>query len=370
MDQRPDSAHERATTLSELAALFLRLGATSCGGPAAHIALMEDEVVTRRGWLTRPAFLDLLGAANLIPGPNSSELAMHIGWRRGGGAGLVVAGAAFIGPAVLITGLIAWMYVRVGSLPAMAGPLLGVRAAVLAVIAAAIWRLGRTALKSTALAVAGGLVLIAALLGGNELLLLLGGGVLGACWVAGIPRVGGPATMAAAEPTLLALALFFLKIGSVLYGSGYVLFAFLEGGLVQQLHWLTRAQLTDAIAAGQFTPGPVLSTATFVGYLVFGWSGAAVATLGIFLPSFILVALTARLVGRLRRSPWTAAFLDAVNAAALGLMAAVAFHLARMALAGPATWAISAGAFLVLARTSINPGWIVLAGLLLGALLA
>lgn len=369
MDQRPDPAPETTTPLSELAALFLRLGATSFGGPAAHIALMEDEVVTRRAWLTRPEFLDLLGAANLIPGPNSSELAMHIGWRRGGAAGLVVAGAAFICPAVVITGLIAWIYVRFGSLPAMAGPLLGVRAAVLAVIAAAIWRLGRTALKSTALAVAGALVLIAALLGGNELLLLLGGGVLGACWIAGLPRLGGGAAPRAVEPTLLGLALYFLKIGSILYGSGYVLFAFLEGELVGQLHWLTRPQLVDAIAAGQFTPGPVLSTATFVGYLIFGWTGAAVATLGIFLPSFLLVALTSPLVGRLRRSPWTAAFLDAVNVAALGLMVAVSLHLAATALVGPATWAIAAAAFLVLARTSINPGWIVLAGLLLGALL-
>ncbi len=370
MAQRSDSAHEYATPLAGLATLFLRLGATSFGGPAAHIALMEDAVVTRRAWMTRAEFLDLLGAANLIPGPNSSELAMHLGWRRAGGAGLLVAGFAFILPAVLITGVLAWIYVRFGNLPAMAGPLAGVRAAVLAVITAAIWRLGTTAVKSRVLAIAGALVLIAALLGGNELLLLLGGGVLGACWIAGIPRFGRGVALGAIEPTLLALGLFFLKIGSILYGSGYVLFAFLEGGLVEKLGWLTRPQLVDAIAAGQFTPGPVLSTATFVGYLVLGWPGAVIATLGIFLPSFVFVALTSRLVGRLRRSPWSAAFLDAVNVAALALMVSVTLHLATTALAGPATWAIAALAFLVLARTTINPGWIVLGGLLLGGLLA
>lgn len=369
MVHRPDPAHEHATPLAELAGLFLRLGATSFGGPAAHIALMEDAVVSRRAWLTREEFLDLLGAANLIPGPNSSELAMHIGWRRAGAVGLCVAGLAFILPAVLITGIFAWMYVRFGNLPALAGPLAGVRAAVLAVIIAAIWRLGKTAVKSRVLAVAGALTLIAALLGGNELLLLLGGGVLGACWIAGVPGFGRGAVLGVIEPTLLALGLFFLKIGSILYGSGYVLFAFLEGGLVQQLHWLTRPQLVDAIAAGQFTPGPVLSTATFVGYLVLGWTGAVVATLGIFVPSFVFVALTSRLVGRLRRSPWSAAFLDAVNVTALGLMVSVTLHLATTALAGPATWGIAGVAFLVLARTKINPGWIVLGGLLSGGLL-
>jgi len=370
MVQRPVPAHERANPLAELATLFLRLGATSFGGPAAHIALMEDAVVTRRGWLTRAEFLDLLGAANLIPGPNSSELAMHIGWRRAGGAGLLVAGFAFILPAVLITGLLAWSYVRFGDLPAMAGPLAGVRAAVLAVIISAIWRLGKTAVKSRVLGIAGSLVLIASLLGGNELFLLLGGGVLGACWIAGVPRFGRGAALRGIEPTLVALGLFFLKIGSILYGSGYVLFAFLESGLVERLHWLTRPQLVDAIAAGQFTPGPVLSTATFVGYLVLGWTGALIATLGIFLPSFVFVALTSRLVGRLRRSPWSAAFLDAVNVAALGLMVSVTLHLATTALTGPPTWGIAALAFLVLARTALNPGWIVLGGLVLGGLLS
>ncbi|MEO8140310.1 MAG: chromate transporter [Gemmatimonadota bacterium] len=369
MDHRPIPAAEGPAHLGELAALFFRLGATSFGGPAAHIALMEDAIVARRGWVSREEFLDLLGAANLIPGPNSSELAMHLGWRRAGGAGLVIAGIAFILPAAVITAMFAWIYVRLGTLPAMAGPLAGVRAAVLAVIAAAIWRLGKTAIKTRTLAVAAALVLAAALLGGNELMLLLGGGVIGACWIAGFPRVGRGASLKVVEPNLLGLGLYFLKIGSILYGSGYVLVAFLEGGLVERLGWLTRPQLVDAIAAGQFTPGPVLSTATFVGYLVLGWPGALVATLGIFLPSFLLVAATVRLVSRLRRSPWTSAFMDAVNVSALALMVAVALHLASTALGGPATWGIAAIALLVLTRWTVNPGWIVLGGLLVGALL-
>ncbi len=357
------------TPLGELAALFLRLGATSFGGPAAHIALMEDAVVTRRGWLSREEFVDLLGVTNLIPGPNSSELAMHLGWLRGGAAGLVTAGLAFILPAVLITAGFAWVYVHLGSLPAFSGPLAGVRSAALAIIAAAVWRLGRTALRTRTLAGLGALVLAAALLGGDEVLLLFAGGVLGSCWIAGLPGGFRGRTLGAVAPNLLGLGGYFLKIGSVLYGSGYVLVAFLEGGLVERLGWLTRPQLVDAIAAGQFTPGPVLSTATFVGYLVLGWPGAVVATIGIFMPSFIFVALTTRLVVRLRRSPWSRAFLDAVNVAALALMAAVTLQLATTALASLPSGAIGLAAFLVLYRWSVNPAWVVLGGLLLGALL-
>lgn len=349
--------------------LFARLGATSFGGPAVHLALMEEEVVTRRGWISRERFLDLVGAANLIPGPNSSELAMHIGWQRGGMAGLVGAGVAFILPAVVLTGLLAWAYTLWGALPALAAPLAGIRAAVLAVIAAAVWRLGRTAVKSRALAGLGALVLGAALLGGGELPLLLAGGVLGACWIAGIPGLGRPGTTAVVEPTLLGLAIYFLKIGSILYGSGYVLVAFLEGGLVERYGWLSRTELLDAVAAGQFTPGPVFSTATFAGYLVAGWPGAGVATIAIFLPSFALVAITRRLADRLRNKPWTAAFLDSVNVAALGLMLAVSIRLAANSLTGPATWTIALAAAGVSVRWPVNPAWIVLGGALLGTAL-
>jgi len=331
--------------------------------------MMEEEVVTRRGWISRARFLDLVGAANLIPGPNSSELAMHIGWQRAGMPGLLGAGAAFILPAAALTGLLAWAYTRWGTLPALATPLAGVRAAVLAVIAAAVWRLGRAAVKRRVLAALGVTVLVAALLGAGELPLLLAGGVLGACWIAGIPGLGRSGTTAAVEPTLLGLGIYFLKIGSILYGSGYVLVAFLEGGLVEHYGWLTRAELLDAVAAGQFTPGPVFSTATFAGYLVAGWPGAAVATIGIFLPSFVLVALTRRLADRLRGQPWTAAFLDSVNVAALSLMLAVAVRLAATSLTGPASWAIALAAAAASVRWAVNPAWIVLGGAVLGAVL-
>ncbi len=370
--------------MRDLLLLFFRLGATSFGGPAAHIAMMQEEVVRRRAWLGPEEFLDLLGAANLIPGPNSSELAMHLGWRRAGVAGLVGAGISFILPAVAITALFAWAYVRFGTLPALQAPFAGIRAAVLAVIGIAVLRLGRTAVKSRPLALVGTLVFAAALLGVSELILLFAGGVVGACWLAGFPGRGRPGTTlgllpawvlalgtqssetAASLPTLSALGLFFLKVGSVLYGSGYVLIAFLQGGLVERYGWLTRAQLVDAVAAGQFTPGPVLSTATFVGYLVLGPAGAMVATAAIFLPSFVLVAVTAPHVHRLRQTPWLAAFLDSVNVAALGLMAAVTIQLARSTLTGPAPGAIALAGLLVALRWKVNPAWLVLSGALLG----
>jgi chromate transporter len=353
--------------LTELALVFGRLGVTSFGGPAAHIALMEEEVVKRREWIPHERFLDLLGLANLVPGPNSSELAMHIGWQRAGFPGLLVAGVAFIAPAIAITSIFAWGYVASGALPALAAPLAGVRAALIAVILGAVWRLGRRAVRSRYLALLGLLVLATALLGGNELYLLLGAGILGACWVQGLPKFRWPGTTAALEPTLLGLTLYCLKIGSILYGSGYVLIAFLQGGLVDRLHWLTRAELLDAVAAGQFTPGPVLSTATFIGYLILGWPGAVLATAGIFLPSFIFVGLTSRLVGRLRKTEWAAAFLDSVNVAALGLMVAVAARLAHDALPGIWTWVIAITAFAVLFRWSVNPAWVVLGSAIVGA---
>ncbi|HXW96113.1 MAG TPA: chromate transporter [Gemmatimonadales bacterium] len=356
-------------TLMELARVFLRLGATSFGGPAAHIAIMEEEIVKRRGWVTRERFLDLLGAANLIPGPNSSEVAMHLGWQRAGMPGMVVAGIAFIFPAVAITLALAWAYAAYGTLPLLTAPFAGIRAALIAVILGAVWRLGRSAIRSPTLAVIGVLVLAASLAGGNELFLLLAAGVLGASWTAGIPGFARGGTAGAVEPTLLALFLYFLKIGSILYGSGYVLIAFLEGGLVDRLHWLTRAQLLDAIAAGQFTPGPVLSAAAFVGYLIYGVPGALLSTLGIFLPSFVFVAITSPWVGRLRKTPWPAAFLDSVNVASLALMVAVAVKLIPEALTGVRAWVIAVASLLVLARWSLSPAWIVGAGALLGWLL-
>lgn len=370
--------------LGEVAALFLKLGVIGFGGPAAHIALMEEEVVGRRKWLSREHFLDLVGATNLVPGPNSTEMAIHVGYLRAGWAGLALAGISFIAPAVLVTGGLAWAYVKFGSLPQVVPFLYGIKPAVLAIIVAAVWRLGSTAAKDRRLLVIGVAVALASLFGMDEVVALLLGGVLGMCWLrvsqwegpgamgavvslaAGAGVQGATTAVAAIGFSLWQLGLFFLKVGSVLYGSGYVLVAFLEGGLVHGYGWLTQQQLLDAIAIGQFTPGPVLSTATFIGYLISGVPGAAVATAAIFLPSFLFVAALNPLVPRLRRSPWTSAFLDAVNISSVALMAAVTVKLSATALTGWPAWLIAlvaAGAGL---RWRINAAWLVVGGAILG----
>lgn len=379
--------------MSELVRLFLKLGLVAFGGPAAHIAMMEEEVVERRGWLTRQHFLDLVGATNLIPGPNSTEMSMHVGYERAGWTGLFVAGACFIGPAVLVTGGLAWLYVRYGTLPAAEPLLFGIKPAVIAVILTAVWRLGRKAVKGWRLATLGVAVTFAALLGMNEVLALLGGGIVGMLWLrasdgdgglgspgsagvvfAGLPGGLGQAAAgtaaAAAGVSLWKLGLFFLKVGAVLYGSGYVLVAFLRGDLVVRYGWLTEAQLLDAIAIGQFTPGPVLSTATFIGYVIQGVPGAAVATLGIFLPSFLFVLVLNPLVPKLRDWPWSAAFLDAVNVAAVGLMLAVTFELGASTLTSWPAWAIAGLAAVAAWRWRVNPAWLVVGGAGLGWLLS
>lgn len=367
--------------LVELSGLFLKLGVIGFGGPAAHIAMLEDEVVQRRRWLSREHFLDLVGATNLIPGPNSTEMTMHVGFLRAGWPGLIVAGASFILPAVLLTGLLAWFYVRFGALPQVEPFLFGVKPAVLAIILTAVWRLGRAAARNARLLVIGGAVGLGVLLGLNEVLALLLGGVIGMLWLRqsaallGLlaPGLGlswpGGLLAAANEVSLWQLGGFFLLIGSVLYGSGYVLIAFLEGGLVQRFGWLTQQQLLDAIAIGQFTPGPVLSTATFIGYILAGWPGAIVSTIGIFLPSFLFVAALNPWIPRLRRSPCTGAFLDAVNISAVGLMAAVLIKLALVTLASwqAALIALVAGGAAL--RWRLNAGWLVLGGALAGWLL-
>jgi chromate transporter len=392
--------------LRELAALFLKLGTISFGGPAAHIALMETEVVRKRQWLTRQQFLDLLGAANLIPGPTSTEMAINVGFVRAGWMGLCVAGASFILPAALITAGFAWAYVRFGALTQAVSVLTGIKAAVIAVIAIAIWRLGKTAVKSVDLAVLGGLALVAFFLGLNPIVILFGGGLLGmllrqaaSLRTPGIPlltllslrrsvsantagavfarfvrlfptlAVASGAT-AVARPSVYRISLFFLKVGAALYGGGYVLLAFLDQGLVQQHAWLTHQQLLDAVAIGQFTPGPVLSTATFIGYLLGGVPGAAVATVAIFLPSFFYVALLAPILYRLRQSAWISAFLDSVNVCAVALMAGVTYRLSTDALRGWPTWVIALLSLAVLLRWKVGPAWIVLAGGVAGLLLA
>ncbi len=390
--QPPDSealapaAPDRATALKELALLFLRLGTTAFGGPAAHIAMMEDEVVRRRRWLSRDEFVDLLGATNLIPGPNSTELAIHIGHRRGGWPGLVVAGACFILPAFLIVGAIAWAYARFGSLPRVDALLYGVKAVIIAVVLQALWGLVRSVVKTRLAAAVGVAAVTASVLGVHELLLLLLAGLTVLLWRAGERRLHAPPRASALLPlwpvlplgaaatavpfSLPGLFLFFLKVGSVLYGSGYVLLAFLRSDLVERYGWLTEAQLLDAVAVGQVTPGPVFTTATFVGYVLGGPSGAVLATVGIFLPAFVFVALSGPLVPRLRRSWVAGAFLDGVNVASLALMAVVTWQLGRAALVDAWTVGLALVSAVLLIRYRVNSAWLVLGGGVVGILVA
>jgi chromate transporter len=356
--------------MRELALLFLRLGTTAFGGPAAHIAMMEDEIVRRRAWLTREEFLDLLGAANLIPGPNSTELAIHIGYRRGGWRGLVVAGISFILPAALLVTGIAWLYVRYARLPQAAGVLYGVKPVIIAIVAHALWRLARTAMKTPLLAIAAVLAAIAVVAGAHELAVLFGTGIAIAL-LRGRPKAAmfaAPLAAASSVPAfgLLPLFLFFAKVGAVLFGSGYVLIAFLRADLVERWHWLTESQLLDAVAVGQITPGPVFTTATFIGYIMGGPAGALVATVGIFLPAFVFVAISAPLVARLRQSVTAAAFLDGVNAASIALMAFVTWQLGRTAIVDATTIALALASAIVLLRYNVNSAWLVLAGAAIG----
>jgi chromate transporter len=380
--------------LKELAKVFLKLGIIGFGGPAAHIAMMEDEVVRRRGWLTREHFLDLIGATNLIPGPNSTEMAIHVGYIYARWLGLIVSGVCFILPAVLITAILAWVYVNYGAFPQVVPLLYGIKAAVLAIILNALWRLGKKAVKSRKLLIiALGVVALLMLLKLDEVIALLIGGILGMLWLRSGDQNKPPGNqttlfiaslttgtfsasvtaVSVANVSLWQLGLFFLKIGSILFGGGYVLVAFLQGGLVQEYGWLTQQQLLDAIAIGQFTPGPILSTATFIGYIIAGIPGAIVATLGIFLPSFFFTAALNPLVPRLRASKWTAAFLDAINVSSVALMLVVTIQL------GIATLIVSEPPYIdflavgiaiisaILAiRYQINAAWIVLGAALIG----
>ncbi|MFB3820097.1 MAG: chromate efflux transporter [Candidatus Methylomirabilales bacterium] len=366
--------------LREATLLALKLGCIAFGGPAAHIALLRQEVVTRRKWLTDQHFLDLLGATNLIPGPNSTEMVMHVGHLRAGWPGLVCAGAGFILPAAVIVTLLAWAYARYGATPTGEVLLYGIKPVIIAIVLQALWGLGRTAAKTPLLA---GVGLAAAglyLLGWNEIGLLAAGAALvtlvrnagrlgSATPLALAPLLGSAAGLGApgaGAGILGPLFLIFLKIGAVLYGSGYVLLAFLRNDFVLRLGWLSDRQLLDAVAVGQFTPGPVLTTATFIGYLVGDLPGAFLATLGIFLPAFVFVAALNPLIPRLRRSPWPAAMLDGVNVAALGLMTGVTWQLARAALVDLPTVLLAAVAALLLFRLRVNSAWLVLGGGLAG----
>lgn len=369
-----------------MARLFLKLGTVAFGGPAAHIAMMEDEVVRRRGWLSHEEFLDLLGATNLIPGPNSTEMAIHIGRRRAGWAGLLVAGACFILPATLIVGAMAWAYVRFGSVPEAEGVLYGVKPVIIAVVLQALWGLGRKAVKGRSLAMAGLAAVASCCLGVNELVVLFGTGIIvalvrfgrssrealtGSVPAGVIPAiplmaVGPGVAVGGAAFGLWPMFLFFLKVGSVLFGSGYVLLAFLRADLVERFRWLTEAQLLDAIAVGQITPGPVFTTATFIGYLLGGTQGAMIATVGIFLPAFCFVAVSGPLVPWMRRSAVAGAFLDGVNVASLALMAVVTWHLGRAALVDGLTVGLASVGAWLLFRFRVNSAWLVLGGAAVG----
>jgi len=374
-------------TLREIAVSFLRLGTTAFGGPAAHIAMMEEEFVRRRGWLSHAEFLDMLGATNLIPGPNSTEMAIHIGHQRAGWKGLVVGGVCFIVPAMLIVMAAAWTYGRFGSMPQFQGIMYGIKPVIVAIILQALWRLAPTAVKSRFLAIVGSIAVAAAMLGVSPLTILFGAGAIAATtaridrrrlpaafasvpapgWAGIVATVKGAVAAAAIVPFSLAvLFLFFLKVGAVLYGSGYVLLAFLQTDLVDRLHWITQSQLLDAVAVGQFTPGPVFTTATFIGYLLGGVTGAVVATIAIFVPGFIFVAASRPLIPRIRRSMIAGAFLDGVNVGALALLAAVTLQLSRAALVDVTTVAVAAISAPLLIYARVNSAWLIFAAGLAG----
>ena len=386
----------RSEATRALIGLFLKLGFTAFGGPAAHIALMKDEVVTRRQWMSNAEFLDLLGATNLIPGPNSTQMAIHIGYRRAGWLGLLAAGVCFIAPAAAIVLLCAWAYKRYGALPQAQAVLYGVKPVIIAIVFVAIYSLARIAVKIRFHMALGIAALVFALLGVDVLLLLFTAGALTATVyffseskrqsVWGLLRVYGITAAMIALPDALtrlgrtagqapkpyssaALFAFFLKVGMTLYGGGYVLIAFLRDGLVHQWHWLTEAQLLDAVAVGQFTPGPLFTTATFVGYLTGGLAGSILATLAIFLPSFFLVAISGPLVPRLRRAPLAGAFLDGVNVSALALMVAVTVQLGRAALVDGYTIAMALVAAATLLLYRINSVWLICAGAICGMII-
>jgi chromate transporter len=370
------------TSLGELARLFLRLGTIAFGGPAAHIAMMEEEIVRRRRWLSRERFLDLLGATNLIPGPNSTEMAIHIGLVRAGWRGLVVAGSCFILPAMLIVWFLASLYVRYGSLPEATFLLYGVKPVIIAIVVQALWGLVKTAIKGTLTALIGAAVVGLFFLGVNEIFLLFAAGFIAMAvenvwrnWKPGSLKIVGllplwlssvsvdaGAAAATVPVSLFKLTLFFLKIGSVLFGSGYVLLAFLRADLVDRWHWLTDQQLLDAIAIGQFTPGPVFTTATFIGYVIAGSPGAVLATIGIFLPAFVFVLLSSPFIPKLRSSSWASGFLDGVNVASLGLMAAVTWQLGRAAVIDWFAAVLALISAVLVFRFKINSAWLVLAG--------
>jgi chromate transporter len=380
-----ESVEIREATLGEIAWVFLKLGTTAFGGPAAHLAMMEEEFVRRRRWITQAEFLDRLAAANLIPGPNSTEVAIFIGQLKRGWRGLLVAGCCFIIPAALIAMTVAWAYVRFGSLPKAEGVFSAIKPAVVAIVTQALVKLARTGMRTPLLAVIAVLAAGLSFVGVGPVLVLVFAGLLstasstmknrllgaGVSHLAGLAKgaagLMGVAVVGAAFPVELGrLFLSFLKIGSVMFGSGYVLLAFLQAEFVERLHWLSEKQLLDAVAVGQFTPGPLSATATFIGYIVAGWKGAVVATVGIFLPGFVLVALSGPILPRLRKSATMAAALDGVVAGSLALMAVVAWQLGKASVVDGMTVAVLGGSLVALLRFRLNSAWVIAAAAVVG----
>jgi chromate transporter len=367
------------TRLREVARVFLKLGVIGFGGPAAHVALMRREIVEQRRWVDEDRFLQLFGASSLIPGPSSTELGMMLGFERAGWPGLFVAGVCFITPAMTIVLTLAWAYVRFGHLPQTGWILYGVGPVMLVIIADALWQLGRRALRSWLLAVTAAAVLAGYVVGIGVVILLLGGAAI-ATVARNISRLRGAANLLLPSLPVLSLTstvdvpptslfLEFLKLGAVAFGSGYVLVAFLHADLVEHLGWLTQRQLIDAVSIGQVTPGPVFTTATFIGYVAGGLGGAILATAGIFLPAFVFAGLVYLLLPRLQRSPWTAAFIDGVTVSALALMAGVTIQLGRTVYVDVATVVLSVASFAVLRRWKLNSAWLVVAGAVIGLIL-
>ena len=377
---------EKTDPRGEIVGPFLRLGLTAFGGPAAHLVLMQGEFVERRKWITREQFLDLVGACNLLPGPGSTQVAMALGYTRAGWMGLFIAGVCFILPASLATLALAWVYVHFGSLPQVQSVLYGAKPVMIAVVVQAVWNLGRTAFRRWPFALAGVACFAAVLAGAPPIVILLvsGGISLLAAWPRGrpkhllglaawpglsslgnVPAAGGAVLTAG----LLPVFFVFLKLGVVVFGSGYVLLTYLNADLVDHLHWITEPQLLDAVTAGQITPGPVFATATFIGYLLHGWQGAVVAPVGVFLPSFFLAGAVGALAGRIRKSPLAAAFLDGVNAAAVALMASVAIVLGRATLVDSWTWSLALVCIALLIRFRVNSTWLIFGGACAGLLI-
>ncbi len=387
------SKQDQSNRLKEIAFVFIKLGAIAFGGPAAHVAMMDDEIVKKRKWIDKDKFMDLYGATNLLPGPNSTELAIHLGLERGGWRGLIIAGSCFILPAMLIVLLIANLYSRFGTLPEVSSIMYGIKPVIIAIILQALIRLGQSSIKNIATGLIGIAVIILSFLGLHELILLFAAGFIMMLIVNRSRLMSKGNNLRSISPFFVLFAgsqvsnlltggntekafglsklfLTFLKIGSVLYGSGYVLLAFLETDFVERFGVLTSRQLLDAVSVGQITPGPVFTTATFIGYIISGGWGGILATIGIFLPAFVLVGLVHPYIGKLRSSSWISGVLDGINVASWGLMAVVSWKLAVAAIIDLPTILLAAASLFLVFRFKINSAWLVLGGGLVGFLVS